>query len=150
MLNNFKNNGNDEINDNDEDEYNEDEYTEINETTESNLVKCKLYEKNNKFIAIISKSSGVKGEIFIKAYVDYNQHKYDIVKIGNNAFSGAKINSISFADNSAIKIISESAFDNSEITSIYIPKSLIKTSNSMFKGASKLEKIIVDNFINSS
>lgn len=117
-----------------------------------------LYENCQKAIIVSSPESDncqkASDDVFIPTMVNFNEKDFDIIYINDKAFSNTSIKSLSFASNSNIISIGDSAFDSSTITELYIPKNLQKLSRLWCKGADNLNKIIVDTknpfFVNSN
>lgn len=105
-------------------------------------VTYNLYE--NKKRAIIIKSQKAKNDVFIPRNVTYKSENYDIIGIGDKAFVGTKITSLSFSIDSVVMIIGNSAFDGSSLATLIIPKNFRKFNNLWCKGANELNEIEVE------
>lgn len=94
--------------------------------------------------AYVAESPKAKGNVFIPKYIEDNCQKYTVIKICDKAFANSKIESLNFPQDSAVKVIGNSVFSNTDITKIFIPKNLIKLDDLWCENANKLKEIEVD------
>ncbi|KAK8885614.1 hypothetical protein M9Y10_041064 [Tritrichomonas musculus] len=107
-----------------------------------NSLVIKLFKKYKK--ATIIKSPNVSGDLRIPSFIQFNSTKYEIALIGFNAFCDTSLKSLAFEPDSKLKGISNCAFDNSSLTSFYIPANLSNLDDLWCRRASKLKMIEID------
>ena len=86
------------------------------------------------------------GDIIIPATIVYEDAEYSVTSIGERAFAGASLTSITIPN--SVVSIGESAFANAYLTSITIPNSVISIGESAFKNSS-LTSITIDRGVTS-
>ena len=69
----------------------------------------------------IIKSDQARGDIFIPAYIIYDDEKYKITTIESDAFQYTKIDSLKFAEDSEITTFGNLIFNSSSVKKIQIP-----------------------------
>ena len=89
-------------------------------------------------------SGGYSGDVSIPSSVTYNSRTLDVTSIGNKAFIGCDLTSVSLP-NSIISIGSE-AFKNCSISSLELPETITTIGESAFYG-SNLTEIIIPNSV---
>lgn len=107
-----------------------------------NSLVIKLFKKYKK--ATIIKSPNVSGDLCVPSFIQFNSTKYEIALIGFNAFCDTSLKSLAFEPDSKLKGISNCAFDNSSLTSFYIPANLSNLDDLWCRRASKLKMIEID------
>lgn len=101
-----------------------------NFTTQSGLT---FLLNTNNFTTIVFDTKDAAGDIYIPYSINYNNQDYLITSIGPKSFfHNKKIKSISFPDNSEVKSIGSSAFFESSMITLNIPKSLTKIEDRAF------------------
>lgn len=83
---------------------------------------------------------GVFNNIVFNELIIPNQ----VTEISNSAFSGAKIKTLKFMEDTSLTVIPEYAFANSNIEKVIIPKEVTTISNSAFSG-SNIKEVVFEN-----
>lgn len=92
--------------------------------------------------------SDYSGDIIIPQFVVYGDVKYQVIKIGNNAFSGNRITSIELPEE--IESIGDRAFYGCDIiTSIELPEKIESIGKYAFAGSDNLTSIELPNGLES-
>lgn len=133
---------NNEINNDDDFDENEIKDDEKIEFKDIKSIEYNLYKKSK--IAEIVHSPKSKGDITIPTFIEFGSIQYTIRRVCDSAFSNSKIESLSFSNNSKVKVIGNNVFENSQIKEFYIPSSLTKLNEYWCKGADNLIAIEVD------
>lgn len=115
---------------------------ELERFTDSNNI-CYLLSNKAK-VAKISKSPKAKGEVTIKTFVRYNNEKYKVIGICEEAFLDSPIKKLTFPEDSGVTSISSSAFKNSALEELNIPASCILLNDNWCKGAENLKRVKID------
>lgn len=79
------------------------------------------------------------GDIVIPSTVNYENTLYQVTKIGNRAFSGDDIQSISLP--STITVIEDNAFRSCPLKSVFIPENVTKISLNAFSDCTELREV---------
>ncbi len=87
---------------------------------------------NKKVKALICVPAAISGEFTLPASVE---------EIRDEAFYGSNVTEVKLADESALKYIGISAFENSSIESVIIPAKIEKLNANTFKNATKLSNV---------
>ncbi|KAK8892734.1 hypothetical protein M9Y10_029975 [Tritrichomonas musculus] len=115
---------------------------ELERFTDSNNI-CYLLSNKAK-VAKISKSPKAKGEVTVKTFVRYNNEKYKVIGICEEAFLDSPIKKLTFLEDSGVKSIGSSAFKKSALEELNIPASCILLNDNWCKGAENLKLVQVD------
>ena len=91
--------------------------------------------------AEITISKPTTENVFIPRTVKYQSQEYLITKIRERSFKDAKVESITFSEDSQIKEFCDECFDSTLISSITIPNSVTKIGNFVFSWCSKLKTV---------
>lgn len=114
---------------------------------------AKINETKVKVVTRIKSGSGdrwedqYKGDIVIPQYVEYGGNKYMVTTIGEDAFNGANLSSITLPQ--TISTIENSAFRDCTISSIELPDNVNTIGQFAFIGCSKLKNINIPEGVTS-
>lgn len=92
-------------------------------------------------------SGGHHDDITIPEIITYNDEIYNVTSIANNAFSGARVNSVTLPN--SITYIGESAFNGCSFTAFTMPNSVKSTGIYAFQGCPNLKTITLSNQLTS-
>lgn len=107
---------------------------------EQNGISYELDQINH--TAKIIKSLNSEGDLFIPQSINYESQEYIIISINEDSFQeNSRITSISFHDNSFIKIIGRNAFESTIIETISIPDSVTQIEEYSFIWCKSLKTI---------
>ena len=85
-------------------------------------LRIKIDQKND--TASVYKSPEVSGHVFIPHFVEHENKKYKIISIGEHAFNGCKIDSLTFSKDTEVETFEKYCFFCAHIKTLEIPASI--------------------------
>ncbi|MBO5896732.1 MAG: leucine-rich repeat domain-containing protein [Clostridia bacterium] len=113
----------------------------------SKLESITVTDKNKNYSAVdgvLYNKNGTELIVFPAAKTGTFELPQAVEKICDNAFYGSAISAVKLAEESALREIGISAFENSVITEFTIPANVSKLNNATFKNAAKLAKLTIE------
>lgn len=104
-----------------------------------------LLLSKSSFTAQVIESKNAEGDVIVPTFLTHDLKRYTITSIGENAFyDNQKIKSLSFDPDSCVQTIGNFAFQDSSISSLSIPASLVEMGGEWCHKVAHLTEISVD------